>query len=37
MRALGGHGLVQAGVGVDAVPVPVKPNVVDALAPRAPL
>jgi hypothetical protein len=27
---------VQAGVGVDALPVPVKPNVVDVLAPSAP-
>ena len=31
-----GQGLVQAGAGVDALPVPLKPKVVEVLAPSAP-
>ncbi|MEN3306671.1 MAG: hypothetical protein V7603_2873, partial [Micromonosporaceae bacterium] len=31
-----GQGLVQAGAGVDALPVPVNPNVVEVLAPSVP-
>jgi hypothetical protein len=36
MRAPDGQGLVQVSVGVDALPVPMKPNVVEAPAPSAP-